>query len=86
MVSDHAENNLFIIRCNSVVDDTSIDYEQLRDLMKDMIRHSIESGNDRDLYYRGKIFQLIYILVKAFIIDEKDGRYGRAIGQEPLRH
>ena len=83
MIVHSLERELFLIWCNSVVDNGN-DFEDIRVLLREIIRHCLIRKN-ADLYFQGKIFQLMHLLTESYLITNEDLRYQQHISKNDER-
>ena len=77
------ETELFLVLCNSVAD-PAIDYENIRGILKDIVKHCLVK-NKPDLYYQGKFYQLLYALTEHYLITSEDVRYRERVSKNEER-
>ena len=83
LISHSIDKELFLIWCNSAVD-KSRDFTGLRQELKCLIKHCLEKKKT-DLYYQGKLYQILYQLTEHYLVTNEDVRYQEQISRNEER-
>ncbi len=83
LIAHTIEKELFLIWCNSVQDKTH-DFTKLRELLKSLIRHCLVRKR-ADMFYQGKLFELLYELTEHYLVTGEDVRYQEQISKNEER-
>lgn len=83
VIENVVDHPLFLIWCNSV-SDWQMDFEELKMILKSIVKHCVNNPVP-DLYYQGKVYELLHCLVKNYLITGDDVRYRQKITKNDER-
>ena len=83
LIARSIEKEFFLIWCNSVAD-KSHDFSDLRECLRDLIKHCLVNKKP-DLYYQGRVYQILYLLTEHYLITRDDVRYHEQISKNEER-